>query len=211
MMPPEPEYNLEVLVRVVRMTAALIVAVLLAGLSATFLGLIDAGRDIDGSLSRLEREASTLHRTMTDAINHSGPAEATNRPRNSLRKMIDGFGATSDRAIRESSTPYLDGIAQWLGRRMDLVPSIETVNKAFGDYLDQAKQAQADARKSESAANLAAHMLDLSAEQMVQRIGDARDRTRQAVASAMNGLQLITFMSIGIAALVIGLTPDQYS
>ena len=193
------------------MTAALIIAVLLAGLSATFLGLIDAGRDIDGSLSRLEREAGTLHRTMTDAINRSGPAEATNRPRNSLRKMIDTFGAASDRAIRESSTPYLDGIAQWLGRRMDLVPSIETVNKAFGDYLNQAKQAQADTRKSESAATLAAHMLDLSAEQMVQRIGDARDRTRQAVASAMNGLQLITFISIGIAALVIGLTPDQYS
>ena len=54
-------------------------------------------------------------------------------------------------------------------------------------------------------------MLDLSAEQLVQRIEDARDRSRQAVASAMNALQLITFISIGIAALVVGLTPDQYS
>lgn len=193
------------------MTAALIIAAILAGLSATFLGLIDAGRDIDGSLSRLGREASTLHRTTTDVINHTGSAEATNRPRNSLRKMIDTFPAASERAIRDSATPYLDGLAQWLGRRMDLVPSVETINKAFSDYVEQAKQAQADARKSESAATLATRMLDLSAEQMVQRVEDARDRSRQAVASAMNALQLITFISIGIAALVVGLTPDQYS
>jgi hypothetical protein len=193
------------------MTAALIIAAILAGLSATFLGLIDAGRDIDGSLSRLEREASTLHRTTTDVINRAGPAEATTRPRNSLKKMIDTFGPTAERAIQESATPYLDGVAQWLGRRMDLVPAVETINKAFNDYLEQARRAQADARKSDSAATLAARMLDLSAEQMVQRIEDARDRTRQAVASAMNALQLITFISIGIAALVVGLTPDQYS
>jgi len=198
-------------VRAVRMTAALIIAAILAGLSATFLGLIDAGRDIDGSLSRLEREASTLRRTTTDVINHAGPAEATNRPRNSLKKMIDTFGAGGDRAIRDSATPYLDGVALWLGRRMDLVPPVEAIDKAFSDYVSQAKQAQADARKSESAATLAARMLDLSGEQMVQRIEDARDRTRQSVASAMNALQLITFISIGIAALAVGLTPDQYS
>ena len=48
---------------------------------------------------------------------------------------------SSDRAIRESATPYLDGAAQWLGRRMDLVPSVETINKAFTDYVEQAKQA----------------------------------------------------------------------
>jgi len=192
------------------MTAALIIAAILAGLSATFLGLIDAGRDIDGSLSRLEREASTLHRTTSDAINRSGPVEATNRPRNSLRKMIDTFGANSDRAIRESATPYLNGLAQWLGRRMDLVPSVETINKTYNDYLAQAKKAQADPHKAESS-NLAARMLDLTAEQMVQSIEDARDRSRLAVASAMNALQLITFISIGIAALVVGLTPDQYS
>jgi len=197
-------------VRVVRMTAALIIAAILAGLSATFLGLIDAGRDIDGSLSRLEREASTLHRTTSDHINRSGPVEATNRPRNSLRKMIDSFGANSDRAIRESATPYLSGLAQWLGRRMDLVPSVETINKTYNDYLEQAKKAQADPHKADSS-NLAARMLDLSAEQMVQSIEDARDRSRLAVASAMNALQLITFISIGIAALVVGLTPDQYS
>jgi hypothetical protein len=193
------------------MTVALIVAAILAGLSATFLGLIDAGRDIDGSLSRLEREASTLHRTTTDVINRTGPAEATNRPRNSLKKMLDTFPAGADRAIRDSATPYLDGVAQWLGRRMDLVPPVATIDKAFTDYVSQAKQVQVDARKSESAATLAARMLDLSAVQMVQRIEDARDRTRQSVASAMNALQLITFISIGLAALAVGLTPDQYS
>src|SRR5262245_58755609 len=126
------------------MMAALIIAAILAGLSATFLGLIDAGRDIDASLSRLEREASTLHRTTSDFINRSGPVEATNRPRNSLRKMIDTFGANSDRAIRESATPYLNGLAQWLGRRMDLVPPVETINKTFNDYLEQARKAQAE-------------------------------------------------------------------
>jgi len=193
------------------MTAALIIAAILAGLSATFLGLIDAGRDIDGSLSRLEREASTLHRTTTDVINRAGPAEATNRPRNSMKKMLDTFPASGDRAIRDSATPYLDGVAQWLGRRMDLVPPVATIDKAFTDYVSQAKQVQVDARKSESAATLAGRMLDLSAEQMVQRIEDARDRTRQSVASAMNALQLITFISIGLAALAVGLTPDQYS
>lgn len=193
------------------MTGALALAALLAGLSATFLGLIDAGRDIDGSLARLEREATALHRTTTDGMNHTAPADAVNRPRNSLRKMIDSFAPSADRAVRESATPYLDGLAKWLGARINLVPPVEPINKAFGDYLDQAKQTQADARKSESAATLAIRMLDLSSEQLVQRIEDARDRTRQAVASAMNGLQLITFISIGIAALVVGLTPDQYS
>ncbi len=70
---------------------------------------------------------------------------------------------------------------------------------------------QAESRKSASAATLATRLLDLSAEQLVQRIEDARDRTREAVARSLNGLQLITFISIGIAALVVGLTPDQYS
>jgi hypothetical protein len=193
------------------MMGALILAALLAGLSATFLGLIDAGRDIDGALSRLEREATTLHRTTTDALRHAGSADATNRPRTSLKKMIDTFPATGQRAIHDSATPYLDGPAQWLGRRMDLVPQADPINKAFGDYLEQTKQAQADARKSESAGTLSARMLDLTSDQLLQRIEDARDRTGRAVASAMNGLQLITFISIGIAALVVGLTPDQYS
>jgi hypothetical protein len=88
---------------------------------------------------------------------------------------------------------------------------MEPIDKAYGDYIEQTKQAQSDSRKSESAATLGTRLLDMTSEQLVQRIEDARDRTRQASASALNGLQLITFLSIGIAALVVGLTPDQYS
>lgn len=197
--------------RVVRMSAAMILAAVLAGLSATLLGLVDAGRDIDGALSRLESEAVAWHRATTDTMAHGAPADAANRPRTALRKAIDAFAATGDRIVRESATPPLGGAAQWVGGQVALVPGVEPINKAYGEYLEQTKQVQAESRKSASAATLATRLLDLSAEQLVQRIEDARDRTREAVARSLNGLQLITFISIGIAALVVGLTPDQYS
>jgi hypothetical protein len=193
------------------MSAAMIVAALLAGASATFLSLVDAGREIDGSLSRLERQAVALRSTTSDSMARGAPAEAVNRPRTSLRKGIDAFSANADRIVRDSATPPLGGIAQWVGERLDLVPDVEAIDKAYGEYLEQTKQALAESRQSESAATLARRLLDLSSEQLVQRVEDARDRTREAVARSLNGLQLITFISIGIAALVVGLTPDQYS
>ncbi len=197
--------------RVLRMSAAMIVAAVLAGASATFLSLVDAGREIDGSLSRLERQAVALHGTTSDSMAHGAPAEAVNRPRPSLRKGIDAFAANADRIVRESATPPLGGIAQWVGEQLDLVPDVQAIDKAYGEYLEQTKQTLAESRQTESAATLARRLLDLGSEQLVQRVEDARDRTREAVARSLNGLQLITFISIGIAALVVGLTPDQYS
>jgi len=193
------------------MTAALILAVVLASVSATFLGLVDAGREIDASLSRLEREASELHRATTDSIEHGASADAINRPRTSLRRMIDAFGPNAERVVRDTATPFTVPIAPWFGEQISLTPSVENISKAFGDYLEQAKQTQADARGTKSAAALGSRLLELSYGVIVQRIGDARDRTRQASARALNGLQLITFLSIGLAALAVGLTPDQYS
>ena len=197
--------------RAVRMIVALVVAGVLAGLSATLLGLVDAGREIDESLSRMEKEASALHRATTDTIEHGAAADTVNRPRTSLRKMIDGFGSNANRVVRSNATLYTASIAVRLSEEIDLVPPVEDIDKAFAEYLEKTKQAQADARGSQSAKALSTRLLDLSSGVVVQKIGDARDQSKLAVASALNALQLITFLSIGIAALVVGLTPDQYS
>jgi hypothetical protein len=193
------------------MIVALIVAGALAGLSATLLGLVDAGREIEESLSRMEQEASALHRATTDTIERGATADAVTRPKASLRKMIDAFEPNAARVVRSTATPYTGTIAVKISEKIDLVPPVEGIEKAFGEYLDKTKQAQADARGSQSAKALSTRLLELSSGVVVQKIADARDQTRLAVASALNALQLITFLSIGIAALVVGLTPDQYS
>jgi hypothetical protein len=191
------------------MSATLIMAAVLAGLAASFLGLVDAGREIDASLSRMEREALALHRATTDSVEHGASADAITRPRTSLRRMIDAFASNADRIVADTAQPYTRGISRSIADVFGLVPRTDEINRAYGDYLEQTKQAQADAGRSGSGADLSARLLDLNHEVLIQRIGDARDRARQAVGSALNGLQVITFLSIGIAALAVGLSGDR--
>ena len=194
------------------MSATLVLAGVLAGLSVTFLGLVDAGRQLDATLSRLEREADTLHRATANTVEHGGPVEAMTRPRTSLERMIDALGSNAARAVDDAAPPYTRGISRSIGDAIALVPgtdAIDAIKKAYGDYLEQSKQAQAEAARTPAAADLTVRLLDLSHENLAQRITDARERTKQAVARALNGLQLITFISIGIAALAVGLTGER--
>ena len=191
------------------MSATVVLAAVLAGLSTTFLGLVDAGRELDATLSRFDREAASLNRATLDAVEHGAPADAIVRPRTSLRRMIDALGSNADRIVRDTAPPYLRGISRSLADVFELVPTTDAINKALGDYLDQTKQAQAEAARNAAAAGLSARLLDLSYEALAQRIGEAREHTRQGVARALNGLQFITFISIGIAALAVGLTGER--
>ena len=70
------------------MSATLVLAAVLAGLSTALLGLVDAGRELDATLSRLDGEAAALKRATGDAVEHGAPAEAIDRPRASLKRMI---------------------------------------------------------------------------------------------------------------------------
>jgi hypothetical protein len=191
------------------MSAALLLAAVLAGLSTTLLGLVDAGRELDSMLSRLEGEADALNRASLDVVEHGGPPEAVERPRASLKRMIDAIPTNAERILRDSSPGYALPISRSLADTLALVPTNEGINRAYNDYLEQAKQAQAEVSRSPAAAELSARLLDLSHGLLSQRILDARSQARDGVSSALNGLQMVTFISIGIAALVLGLTGDR--
>jgi hypothetical protein len=71
--------------RTVRMTLALATAVVLGGLLAIGLGLVDAGHELNSLLTRLDYEAAALHRASTAAIVYGAPADAMSRPSRALR------------------------------------------------------------------------------------------------------------------------------
>lgn len=193
--------------RTARMTVALILAAALAGLSAVFLGLVDAGQQLDSSLSQLDYEAATLHKATVDAIQRRGSADRMTRPRNSLTRMIDTLDATADRIVRETAPPYARPIGRMLGTAIEVIPGTDNISRAMAGYLDQADQARAETARSARAGELMGRLLDLSYERLAQQISDARERNREAISRALSGVQLITLISIGIAALAVGLTP----
>jgi len=195
--------------RVLRMFFALVLAAVLAGISIIFLGLVDASRELEASLSRLDGESVALHRATGDAVGHGAPAAAITRPRGSLKRMIDELPSSIDRIVRGNAPPYTGGVARALADALELPPAPDAISRAYDEYLEQSKQAQADVARSPKAAELAVRLLDLSHGMLAQRISEARDRTRQAMTRALNGLQLITFISIGIAALALGLTGNR--
>ena len=90
-----------------------------------------------------------------------------------------------------------------------LLPNTEGINRAYNDYLDQTKQAQSETAKTPAARELTSRLLDLSHGMLSQRILDAREQARDGAASALNGLQFVTFISIGIMALALGLTGER--
>ena len=189
------------------MTVALILAAVLAGLSALCLGLVDAGHQLDSSLAQLDYEAASLHKATVDAVQRRGPADRITRPRNSLTHMIDDLDKTADRIVRETAPPYARPIGQMLGTAIDLKPRTDNISRAMSAYIDQADQARAETKRSAGAGELMERLLELSYERLAQQISDARERTREAVSRALSGVQLITLISIGITALAVGLTP----
>lgn len=195
--------------KILRMFATLLLAAVLAGLSSTLLGLVDAGREVDSMLSRLEGEASALNRATLDTIEHGGPAEAIARPRASLKRMIDAVPSNIERIVRDSSPGYARSISRPLADAIMLVPTNDGINRAYVNYLEQTKSAQAEAARSPSAAALSARLLDLSHGTLAQQILDAREQARDGASRALNGLQFITFISIGIAALALGLSGER--
>lgn len=191
--------------RALKMTATLAMAMVLAGLSAICLGLVDAGHELDAAFGRLESEAAALHRATGAAVEHGASVDPITRPRTSMRRTVDNLGETATRTVRDAAPPYARPVSQSLSGSIDLLPAAEPIDRALREYLDQSEQAQSEKARTASANELNGRLLDLSYEMLVQRIREARDRTRRAVSTALLGLQAITLISIGIAALAVGL------
>ena len=113
---------------------------------------------------------------------------------------------SADRIVHDTAPPYARAISRLLADAIEIVPPSDAINRAYDDYLEQTRQAQAGAARSPAAGELSARLLDLGHGLLAQRISDAREHARRGAARALNGLQLITFISIGIAALALGLT-----
>lgn len=193
------------------MIATLIVAALLAGLSAVCLGLVDAGRELDDVLSRLQYETAALHRATSASVEHGAPVDPITRPRTALSRAVESLGTTADRIVRETSPPYGRLVAHPLAAALDLVPSAEGIDRALRDYLEQTEQSRAEATRSRSAGGLSGRLLDLNYEMLVQKISEARTRTREGIGRALVGVQVITLLSIGIAAFAVGRSTKKAS
>jgi hypothetical protein len=187
------------------MMVAAMTALLLAGLLATCLGLVDAGHEMDSLLARLEYEAAALHRASSATVMYGAPEEASTRPRTALRRTVDSLSETADRMIREAAPPYARWAAAPLGESIELVPSSDGIDRALVAYLEQTERAQAETSRTEAAVGLRGRMLDLSYEALEQRISEAREGTRRGIGRALAGVQGVTLVSIGLAALAIGL------
>jgi hypothetical protein len=195
--------------RTLKMTLTLAMAAVLAGVSGTCLGLVDAGQELDTTLGRLEQEASVLHRATIAAVEHGATADAMTRPRTALRRAIDSMSTTADRIVRETAPPYARWLAVPLSGAIDLIPATEGMDRALRDYVDQAEQARNETSKSAGAVGLRTRLLDLSYEMLMQRVGEARDRVRQSIARALTAVHMITLVAIGFAALTIGLSSQS--
>jgi hypothetical protein len=192
--------------RTVRMSLTLAVAAAVAGISAMCLGLVDAAQELDTTLARLEYEAAALHRATTDTVAHGASPDAMTRPRTAMRRAVDSMAATADRIIKETAPPYARWVAVPVSGAFDLIPATDAMDRALREYMDQADQAKNEKSKSAGAVSLRTRLLDLSYEMLVQRIGEARERTRQGMARALTAVHMITLVSIGLAALAIGLS-----
>jgi hypothetical protein len=107
--------------------------------------------------------------------------------------------------IREAAPPYARWAAAPLGEAIELVPPSDGIDRALVAYLEQTERAQAETSRTEAAVGLRGRMLDLSYEAPEQRISEAREGTRRGIGRALAGVQGVTLVSIGLAALAIGL------
>ena len=86
------------------------------------------------------------------------------------------------------------------------MPNAATLDTAFQEYLEQVAQALGEKSPTPGAVELRNRLLDLKYETLLNRISDARDRTRHGINHALTGMQVITLSSIGFAALFVGLS-----
>jgi hypothetical protein len=194
--------------RIVKMGATLAFAAVMAGLSAICLGLVDAGQEIDATLSRLEYDAASLNRAAGGVVEHRTSADLMTPPSSRLRHALDSLDENVTRIISEKAPSYGRPVAGSLAAALDLVPRKGDIDLALQDYLQEIKQASAETSRTEAAVELRSRMLDFKYERFVQRISEARGRTRQGLNTALTGLQFVTLISIGVAALLVGLSGD---
>jgi hypothetical protein len=194
-----------------RMTFALVTALLLAGLLAIGLGLVDAGHELDSLLVRLETEASVLHRASSATVLYGAPPEAMTRPRTALRRNVEDMPATVNRILTETAPPYAQWAAAPLSQLIDLVPSGNEISRALNAYVEQTDRARAETSRTEGAIALRGKMLDLNYEVLAQKISEARGSTRRGIGRALSGVQGVTLLSIAIAAAAIGLRSQPKS
>lgn len=193
------------------MTFALVTALLLAGLLAIGLGLVDAGHELDSVLVRLESEASALHRASSATVMYGAPPEAMTRPRTALRRNVEEMPATANRILTDTAPPYAQWAALPLSRLIDLVPISSEISRALNAYVEQTDRARAETSRTEAAIGLRGKMLDLSYEVLAQKISETRGRTRLGIGRALSGVQGVTLLSIAIAAAAIGLRSQSKS
>jgi hypothetical protein len=186
------------------MVATLIVAAAAAGLAATLLGLVDAGHALDDLLAQLDSEASAMHRAASATVVHGASPNPMTRPSNSLKRSLETMPATADRILNESAPAYARWAARPMGDLIGLVPQPNAMSVAVKEYLDQFEQAQAEKARTESAITLRGRLLDLNYDALVQRIDEARTRTRLGLSQALTGVYVITLLSIAIAAYAVG-------
>ena len=192
--------------RLIRMCWTLVFAAIMAGLSAICLGLVDAGQELDASLSHLEYDVASLKDAAGSAIDRKGAADAMTAPQARLQRALETFPANADRIIGEKTPEWCRPAAKFAADLINLVPNAETLDRAFKEYVEQVSQAMADKAPTPGAVELRNRLLDLKYETLLNKISDARERTRQGINHALTGMQVITLASIGFAALFVGLS-----
>lgn len=193
--------------RAVRMALTMVVAAVLAGSTAVCLGLVDAGREIDATLEQLDYQAMQLNRSIHASVERGHAIDREDRSRTSVERRVESLAKATDGIISQHTPPYVRIFARTLGASFDLLPPADDIQKALVDYLEHADQASKEAAHSEGAAEVQGRLLDLNYDSLALKISQARDRAKQGTSSALTALQFITFFSIGIGAMAVGLTP----
>src|SRR5262245_41484098 len=122
--------------RMLRMIQTLIFAAVMAGLSAIFLGLVDAGQEIDMMLGRLEYDVASLNRTASAALENRASADLMKPPQSRLNHALDTFPQMADQVIHNKTPSWCAPAATLAASVIDLVPNEDTLKSALHDYAD---------------------------------------------------------------------------
>lgn len=193
--------------RALRMAFTMVVAAVLAASTAVCLGVVDAGRAIDATLEQLDYQTMQLNQSIHAKVERGEPLDPEDRSRASVERRVSSLGEAADGILSEHAPPYVRALSRTLGEAFDLVPPSEAIHEALAAYLAHADQASSEAARSAGAAEVQSHLLKLNYDALALKISQARDRAAQGISSALTALQLITFVSIGVGAMAVGLTP----
>ena len=193
--------------RALKMAVTIVVAAVLAGSTAVCLGLVDAGRAIDATLEQLDYQAMQLNHSIHAAVARGEPVDPEDRSRASVERRVSSLAGVADGILSEHAPPYVRALSRTLGDAFNLVPPSEAIHEALTAYLEHADQASKEAAQSAGAADVQSRLLELNYDALALKISQARERAGQGISSALTALQLITFVSIGIGAMAVGLTP----